>query len=456
MFFRVFALLAATLTVASTAANQSFDFVIVGAGMSGAAAAATLKKAGKGSVVVLEANPDRVGGRLYSKQVGAYTVNLGASWIHGIRGNPLVSLARQAGVPLSRSTTDYDDSKTYYGSGTPVPPKEESRYDATWTEFEAYLEKRQDKADYDYEDDPGLGPVVDDFVKKKKLTGANRDAFYFNVKVNIEDEYGARYNQMSLWFDEDKELPGGDRVVLGPYDKLVSYLLRGIDVRLGSSVRKIDYSAPTLTVTTSKATFTAKKAVIVTVPLGVLKAGSIKFVPALPRTNRAAITALGMGLLNKCVLLFDRAWWDDAEWIEQITNRGFQATFNLKPVSGEPILYGFNSAKNAQDIESWSDMKTCDAMMEALRSMYPDKAETYRDCVVTRWGSDALSKGSYSFTTPKMEYKPAHEGVGAPVDGGRVLFAGEATSTRWPATAHGAYSSGVSVAKKLLSRKSTY
>ncbi len=328
----------------SAAPKRTYDHIVVGAGISGAGAAATLKKAkGKDAVLVLEAR-ERVGGRLYSEQVGGYTINLGASWIHGLRGNPLVRLAEQAGVDLSKEKSDYDDSQTFYASGKPVPASAEARYDDTWEEFEEYLEKRQDEADYDYEDDSGLGPVVDAFVRKKKLDGVERDAFFFNVKANIGDEYAADYSKLSLWFDDGGELAGGDRLVLGPYDALVRSLLRDIDVILGSPVKKIDYSDPSgITITTSgsdKTEYVARKGVIVTLPLGVLKAGSVEFVPSLPKKNRNAISALGMGLLNKCVLVFDSIWWDEEEWIQQITDVGFQANFNLAPVSGQPILYG--------------------------------------------------------------------------------------------------------------------
>ena len=43
----------------------------------------------------------------------------------------------------------------------------------------------------------------------------------------------------------------------------------------------------------------AGDAVLVTVPLGVLKAGSIAFVPPLPERKQGAIQRLGFGLLNK-------------------------------------------------------------------------------------------------------------------------------------------------------------
>ena len=40
-------------------------------------------------------------------------------------------------------------------------------------------------------------------------------------------------------------------------------------------------------------------AVVVTVPLGVLKSGTVTFHPALPEWKQQAINSLGYGLLNK-------------------------------------------------------------------------------------------------------------------------------------------------------------
>ena len=91
-----------------------------GAGIAGAGAAATLKKAGK-SVVVLEAR-DRVGGRTTSKEVDGYIVNLGATWIHGQKGNPLVSLAKRAKVELSREISQYVSSNSDRQSRQPCAP----------------------------------------------------------------------------------------------------------------------------------------------------------------------------------------------------------------------------------------------------------------------------------------------------------------------------------------------
>ena len=49
--------------------------------------------------------------------------------------------------------------------------------------------------------------------------------------------------------------------------------------------------------------------VLVTVPLGVLKAGALKFAPPLPSWKKEATSRLGFGPIEKVVLLFSRRFW---------------------------------------------------------------------------------------------------------------------------------------------------
>lgn len=78
--------------------------VVVGAGIAGLGAAATLRQRGF-DVTVLEAR-SRIGGRVNSIERFGTTIDLGAAWIHDSRGNPLTAIAKAAG--LETVVTDYD------------------------------------------------------------------------------------------------------------------------------------------------------------------------------------------------------------------------------------------------------------------------------------------------------------------------------------------------------------
>src|SRR5476649_1175133 len=97
--------------------------IVIGAGIAGIAAAQRLQRAGC-RVTVIEAR-QRLGGRIWTDHSWPDApVDLGASWIHGVQGNPVAALARQFAIP----TTAYDagtlsnnlsESRLYDAAGAP-------------------------------------------------------------------------------------------------------------------------------------------------------------------------------------------------------------------------------------------------------------------------------------------------------------------------------------------------
>lgn len=85
--------------------------IIIGAGVSGLAAAKELKSKGV-SVTVVEGR-DRVGGRTWTQTVtGAkkekIPIDLGAGWVHGDEDNILLPLLKKAQCPLAPKFTDFE------------------------------------------------------------------------------------------------------------------------------------------------------------------------------------------------------------------------------------------------------------------------------------------------------------------------------------------------------------
>lgn len=83
--------------------------IVIGAGISGLAAAKKLKEKGF-NVIVLESQ-DKVGGRLNTNCSLGIAFDEGASWIHGITGNPISDLAQQSG--MSTAFTDNNSFLSY-------------------------------------------------------------------------------------------------------------------------------------------------------------------------------------------------------------------------------------------------------------------------------------------------------------------------------------------------------
>lgn len=71
--------------------------IIIGGGMAGLSAAYHLSKNGFYDFKLLEAR-GRLGGRMVQINMGNENIELGATWIHGVLGNPMYELAMQHGL----------------------------------------------------------------------------------------------------------------------------------------------------------------------------------------------------------------------------------------------------------------------------------------------------------------------------------------------------------------------
>ena len=97
--------------------------IVIGAGMAGIAAARTLKDAGH-EVLVIEARP-RIGGRIWTSKILGTPLDLGASWIHEPKGNPINKLAKKYNVKTLAS--DYDSLNLYQSDGALFQKKKQKR-----------------------------------------------------------------------------------------------------------------------------------------------------------------------------------------------------------------------------------------------------------------------------------------------------------------------------------------
>ena len=84
-------------------------------------------------------------------------------------------------------------------------------------------------------------------------------------------------------------------------------------------VHTIDSSSQLVKVVTNRQTFYAKK-VISSLPLGVLKAGKVKFYPTLPLSYRQSIENIGNGYADKLFVSFEKPFWGNRTgWLSFLT-----------------------------------------------------------------------------------------------------------------------------------------
>src|SRR5690606_19251646 len=140
---------------------------------------------------------------------------------------------------------------------------------------------------------------------------------------DVECSSAADLSEISLQsWGEGEEETGDDVLFPKGYDAIIEGLAKDLDIRTSHVVKKIARSAGGVSVEVAGGTALRARRVVVTLPLGVLKKGSVAFEPELPDAKRGAIERLGMGVLDKVALTFTRpVWTDKTEWRGRVTER---------------------------------------------------------------------------------------------------------------------------------------
>ena len=416
--------------------GKGYKVVIVGAGISGLAAAKGLKENGF-DVVVLESQ-DKVGGRLRTNRSLGIPFDEGASWIHGIQGNPITALSQQAGMTTFETV---DESRKSYDIGG--IQRSAGDYDAAEEELYSILETMMNSgnATQSFE-------TVFNFLHPTKL---NDRLWKFLLSTYLTFDTGDLNKLSSLLYNEGEEFNGAEVIATNGYDTIAQYLAQNLNIELNQKVTNVDYSEDKVKVThngiISEADF-----VLVTVPLGVLKSNSIQFEPALPLSKTTAIDKVGMNCVNKFLLTWNTAFWDDVQYISytpEIRDK-FNYFVNIKKFQPSVnALMTFAYADYARVTETMSDAQIIAEIMAHLKDIYGNAIPDPVSMVRTKWGSNPNAYGSYSFTA--IDTQMSHfDNLAEEVDQ-KLFFAGEHTEADYFSTVHGAYLSGLREVAKIVS-----
>jgi monoamine oxidase len=410
--------------------------IVIGAGISGLAAANKLKSRGF-TVSVLEAQ-DRVGGRLRTDRSLGVAFDEGASWIHGINGNPMTSLAKDAGA--STAYTD-DSSRISYDMGGIT--RADAVYEAAETElYNSVLKNLKNNGAIDKSFEAVFNAQYPQYQ--------NDRLWKFFLSTYITFDTGDLDKLSSLNYDEGKEYGGDEHIMTEGYDKIPTYLAKDINVKLNERVSQIDYVGNVVKISSSGGTYEADY-VLVTVPLGVLKSNKISFSPALPDKKITAIQKVGVNCVNKFLLTWDTAFWDDIQYISYTPDVKDKFNYFVNVKKFHPnvnALMTFAYADAARQTENMTDAQVISEIMTHLKDIYGSAIPEPTHLLRTKWQSNENSYGAYSYTAVGTEMQHFDDLAEEVSD--KLFFAGEHTEIDYFSTAHGAYLSGIREADKII------
>ncbi|MBR8745424.1 FAD-dependent oxidoreductase, partial [Nocardiopsis sp. MG754419] len=274
-------------------------------------------------------------------------VELGASWIHGHKGNPVTRLLRATGG--RRLAFDYENV---------------AGADAT-----GYRELRRCVKGMARHPDPDTTPI------SALLPADPSPALRYAATTVYAQEYGSEPGELALSADEEGVGGrGGDLLLPDGYDALVARVRGDLPVRTRAVVTVVEHGDHGTVAHLADGGFARADHCAITLPIGVLKAGSVEFRPALPESRSEAIDALGSGLLDKLWLWFPHVFWpadvDVLEWSDPRDPGLWSWWVNGYKAFGLPVLVGFNGGDHARSLAGASDQAVVASAMDALRRMH--------------------------------------------------------------------------------------
>ena len=403
------------------------DIVVIGAGAAGIAAARRVQAANR-KVLVVEADT-RLGGRCWTDSA-TFDVpfDRGARWLHNPEINPMVRLARAAGLDISAAPLG---QKIRVGLRN-ARPGEIEYFLAALVRTNRAIDEASRRGDVacasvlpkDLGDWAGSAEFV------LGANGAGKDL----VDVSVVDKARA----------QDRNAAIGCRQGVGA---LVAKLGEQAPISLSTPVSHIIWNNREVAVETPSGKIAAR-AVVVTVSTNVLAAGNIKFTPELPKRQLDAASKLSLGSYDRIALELPGnplGLARDEVVIEQ-SNSTRTALLSAN-IAGSSLCVIDVAGSFGRDLAGQGDKAMVAFAQEWLKKLFGgDIAATAKKSSVTRWNASPFTLGAMSVAAPGGQ--GSRKILTEPL--GNLFFAGEATHETLWGTVDGAWESGERAAEAAL------
>ena len=416
--------------------------IVIGAGISGLSAAKKLTQYGA-NVKIIEAN-DYIGGRIktawdFGKDA---PFEVGAGWIHGPSAdNPTKKLADKLGCDYF--LTNDDNVTTFDEDGSEWDDKR-------WRDVLNIWESTLLKVDRNLElnDKRSLREAIEDINPKAlKFPGV-----LWALSAYTEFDKGTSIEKVSaVYHDDDKLFKGSDVIIKDGYEVIVNNIAKELDIVLNTKVISINTKAKDLVEIRTDNDIYSCDYVVCSVPLGILKAKKIEFIPELPNKLKESIEKIGFGSVTKIAHRFDKPFWNTKIQYFGVNTQEkgrWNYWLNYRTFCKQNILLGLSVGEYSLFADSLSKKQQKADSLSVLENIWGKEVLEPNKTISTSWSEDPNFLGSYSFTKPGSRPKD-YENFSIPINN-KLFFCGEHTIFDYSATTHGALLTGLNVVEKII------
>ena len=173
------------IAVVLGAPRKQPSIIVIGAGLSGMAAATKLMDNGFTDVIILEAE-DRIGGRVHSVNFSNGIIDLGAQWVHGVKNNAVYEINNGT---YKFGVTGFDDRLPLFLQSDALPVNQYKCENFAFLALENLFSNYKEMSKYN-------GSIGDFLIMKFK------NSSYYNIpedKVLGDEMIDFYHKEMNIW-----------------------------------------------------------------------------------------------------------------------------------------------------------------------------------------------------------------------------------------------------------------